>query len=175
MMRKMKGMSVIAAARRPIVFYDESNELNIEEQPDQTDYGLSVEEEWNLLSTDVPDEEDVDNDDDGDSFDNFIDANLLVGAQCAVVFEVEDSFAKWPGKGETSNLRDRGNSRSTYYKKRQNEADLKLKAKGTDDIRGFLYCNVSMSIDLSISIEHDLVDEQPLTFLLHYLNAVPRY
>ena len=72
--------------RRPIVSYDERNEFNVEEQPDQTDNGLSVEEEWNLLSTEVPDEEDVD-DDDGDSFDNIIDANLLVGAQCAVVFE----------------------------------------------------------------------------------------
>ena len=154
--------------RRPIVSYDERNEFNVEEQPDQTDNGLSVEEEWNLLSIEVPDEEDVD-DDDGDSFDNTIDANLLVGAQCAFVFEVEDSFAKWRGKGETSNLRDRENSRSTYYKKRQNEADLKLKAKGTTDIRGFLYCNVSIPIHLNISIEHDLVDKQPLPFLLHYL------
>ena len=57
-------------------------------QPDQTDNGLSVEEEWNLLSTEVPDEEDVDDDDDDDSFDNIIDANLLVGAQCAVFFSL---------------------------------------------------------------------------------------
>ena len=41
----------------------ESDELNVEEHPDQTDNGLSVEEEWNLLSTEVPDEEDVDDDD----------------------------------------------------------------------------------------------------------------
>ena len=96
-----------AATRRPITSYDESNQLNIEEQPDQTDNGLSVEEEWNLLSTEVPDEKNVDDDDgDGDGDDNVIDANLLVGAQCAVVFEVEDSFAKWRGKGGTSNLRD---------------------------------------------------------------------
>ena len=74
-----------AATRRPITSYDESDQLNVEEQPDQTDNGLSVEEEWNLLSTEVPDEKNVD-DGDGDGDDNVIDANLLVGAQCAVVF-----------------------------------------------------------------------------------------
>ena len=66
----------------------------------------------------MPDEKNVDDDDgDGDGDDNVIDANLLVllfllvfdtmcCCFCAVVFEVEDSFAKWRGKGGTSNLRD---------------------------------------------------------------------
>ena len=55
--------------------------------------------------------------DDIDKFDNINEANSKVSAQCAAVFEVEDAFAKWPESGANSNLRGRGNSRTTYYRK----------------------------------------------------------
>ena len=47
---------------------------------DQTDNGLSVEEEWNILIIEQSDEEDEDSYD-GDRFDNINDVNSKVRAQ----------------------------------------------------------------------------------------------
>ena len=74
----MKGMSAKAAVVRPINSQDENNNLNgnVEEQwslrscmpcmhtgmVDQTDDGLSVEEEWNLLQTEQSDDENEESD-----------------------------------------------------------------------------------------------------------------
>ena len=85
-----------AAILRQIVLNDENNDLNVnvEEQwdlrscmpcmhpgiVDQTDNGLTVKEEWNLLMTDQSDEEDEDYDD-CDRFDNINEANSQDSAQ----------------------------------------------------------------------------------------------
>ena len=121
--------------------------------PPEIDNGLSVEEEWDLLIRLLPDDEDDENptDDcvlnDGDDFDNILEASRLLVEQCAAVClaeECAEQCARWRQNGSTSNLRGRGNGRSTYYKSKQKDASLKLKAKGTADIRGFFDRNVSI-------------------------------
>ena len=126
MTKNPKRMSETAAILRQINVNDVNNDLNIdvEEQwnlrsckpcmhpgiVDQTDNGLSVEEEWNILIIEQSDEEDEDSYD-GDRFDNINEVNSKVRAQCAAVFEVEDAIAKWPESEATSNLRGRDASK----------------------------------------------------------------
>ena len=107
-------------------------------------------EEWHLLH-EFPDDaegEDGGNDVfDEDHFDDICKANALLSEQCEAVFSAEDSFSKWRSNGSTSNLRGRGNSRTTYYRNKQKEAVTKKKAKGTADIRGFYLQSVSLQIE----------------------------
>ena len=74
-------------------------------------------------------------DDEDDDNTNIEEANKLLEAQTAIVFAEEGEYRLWRDKGATSNLRDRGNSRATYYKKKQKVEDLKSSAKKCLDIR----------------------------------------
>ena len=128
-------MSEAAAAARnsDVVFlYEEVDESN-------------VEQEWDLTYRDMP-ESDHDDDDDDDvendveplRFSDIDEANKLMEAQTTIVFAEEDEYRLWKANGETSNVRGRGNGRSTYYKNKQKAEDLKCSAKGSLDIRRFL-------------------------------------
>ena len=103
-------MSAKAAIVRPINSHNENNNLNVKQwdlrscipcmhpgMVDQTDNDLSFEEEWNLLQTEQPDEENEESDD-GDRFDNTNEANSQFSAQRAAVFEVEDACISDPSK-----------------------------------------------------------------------------
>ena len=84
LMRKIKGMRAKSTDVRPIYSHDEN--LDVQEQwdlrscmhpgmVDQTDNGLGVEEEWNLLQTERSNDEDEESDG-GDRFDNINDEKL---------------------------------------------------------------------------------------------------
>ena len=94
-----------------------------------------------MLESDDDDDDDDDNDNDVEplqkDFANIEEANKLLEAQTAIVFAEEDEYRLWRDKGATSNLRDRGNSRATYYKKKKKVEDLKSSAKECLDIRNF--------------------------------------
>ena len=107
-------------------------------------------EEWHLLhefSDDAGGEDGGNDVFDEDHFDDICIANALLSEQCEAVFLAEDSFSKWRSNSSTSNLRGRGNSRTTYYRIKQKEAVTEKKAKGTVDIRGFYLQSVSLQIE----------------------------
>ena len=124
MMKKMKSMSEEAAAvRRLVLLSYEDDELNVQQEWDLTFH--------EMLESDDDDDDDNNNDVEplGEDFANIEEANKLLEAQTAIVFAEEGEYRFWRDKGATSNLRDRGNSRATYYKKKKKVEDLKSSAK----------------------------------------------
>ena len=88
-------------------------------------------------------------------------------AQTAIVFAEEDEYGLWKDNGATSNLRDRGNSRATYYKNKRKVEDLKSSAKGSLDIRSFF------QVQDEDEDSDDTIDEMEMNSFIPRMEMLP--
>ena len=160
MMKTMKSMSEEAAAvRRFVLFSDEDDVLN-------------VQQEWDLTFHEMPESDDDDDDDDDDDnndveplredFANIEKAIKLLEAQTAI-----EEYRLWKDDGATSNLRDRGNSRATYYKNKRKVEVLKSSAKGSLDIRSFF------QVQDEDEDSDDTIDEMEMNSFIPRMEMLP--